>query len=295
MSSDGYVTTADGVRLFYRTLGTGVKTCVVPNGSFLFDDFKGLAADRTLIFYDPRNRGRSDSVSDPAKLQRGVHHDVEDLEAVRAHFTVAKMDVIGHSYLGLVVILYAIKYPDRVNRVVAIGAAQPDAAKQYPAHLTGADATQAEVWAKVGQIRQQGGDPAEMGKKIWQEMRVLWVVNPADADRVGAGVAGLPNESIGNVMKHWTANLFPSIQALGLTPQALQKVQSPVLIIHGTRDRQSPYGGGRDWAALLPNARLLTVENAAHLPWIEAPEKVFDGIAAFLNGAWPEASEKLRE
>ena len=38
---------------------------------------------------------------------------------------------------------------------------------------------------------------------------------------------------------------------------------------------------------------LLTVENAAHAPWIEAPGKVFDAIKTFLDGAWPKDAEKV--
>jgi pimeloyl-ACP methyl ester carboxylesterase len=45
---------------------------------------------------------------------------------------------------------------------------------------------------------------------------------------------------------------------------------------------------------ILPNARLVTVENAAHVPWIEAPEKVFGSIETFLDGAWPEAAEVVK-
>jgi pimeloyl-ACP methyl ester carboxylesterase len=67
----------------------------------------------------------------------------------------------------------------------------------------------------------------------------------------------------------------------------------PVLIIHGTKDRNAPYGGGRDWARAFPNARLLTVENAAHVPWVEAPELVFGSIKAFLDGRWPDEAEKI--
>ena len=43
----------------------------------------------------------------------------------------------------------------------------------------------------------------------------------------------------------------------------------------------------------MPDARLVTVENAAHVPWIEAPEKVFGSIETFLDGAWPEAAQKV--
>jgi pimeloyl-ACP methyl ester carboxylesterase len=67
----------------------------------------------------------------------------------------------------------------------------------------------------------------------------------------------------------------------------------PVLIVHGTKDRSSPYGGGREWARILPNARLLSVENTAHVPWIEAHDKVLDSIQLFLNGDWPDEAERV--
>ena len=43
----------------------------------------------------------------------------------------------------------------------------------------------------------------------------------------------------------------------------------PILTIHGTADRSVPYGAGAEWADLLPEARLLTIEEGAHYPWIE--------------------------
>src|SRR5258705_4662171 len=52
------------------------------------------------------------------------------------HFGISRTDVIAHSYMGVMVGVYAMKYPAHVNRVVQIGPMQPNAAKQYPAHLT---------------------------------------------------------------------------------------------------------------------------------------------------------------
>ena len=87
-----------------------------------------------------------------------------------------------------------------------------------------------------------------------------------------------------NVMKHLKENILPSIQNLNLSAEEVAKVNAPVLTIHGTRDRQAPYGGGREWVLMLPNARLVTIENAAHVPWIEAPARVFGSIKTFLDG-----------
>ena len=294
--NEGYVTTDDGVRLFFQKFGSGPNTIVIPSAASMCDDFKHLATDRTVIFYDLRNRGRSGAVSEASKLRGGIHHDVEDLEAIRRFFGITPIDVIGHSYLGMAVGLYAMKYPAHVNRVVQIGPVQPDAGKKYPEHLTGSDATMVEVTAKLAQLQKEGpaGDPNDFGKKIWSLMRQLYVVvDPRDADKVRS-VSHLPNESLFNVMKHYQENILPSIQSIHLTPEDFARAKMPVLIIHGRRDRHAPYGGGKDWATLLPNARLLTIENAAHLPWIESPESVFGAVKVFLDGDWPDVQPTVR-
>jgi proline iminopeptidase len=293
--STGYVTTQDGVRLYFEKLGSGPKAVIIPNGFCFLEDFRHLADWRTLIFYDVRNRGRSDTVSDPSKLARGIQQDVDDLDAVRRHFgrhfpTMTQADVIGHSYIGLMVGLYAMKYAE-VGRVVQIGPAPPDAAKQYPPHLAYVDATFTEVMAEIGQVMKERptGDPEEVCKKFWSVLRLIYVVNPADAERIDWGRCELPNER--NLRPYWTGYLMPSIQSLNLTAEEMSKATAPVLIVHGDKDRSAPYGGGRDWAMRLPNARLVTVENAGHAPWIEAPELVFGSIKTFFDGAWPEAAK----
>jgi pimeloyl-ACP methyl ester carboxylesterase len=292
-TSDGSVTMEDGVRLYFQKVGSSTTAVMVPNGFHLLDDFRHLGDWRTLIFYDVRNRGRSDPVTDRSKLARGILQDVDDLDAVRRHFGLDQLHIIGHSYIGWMVALYAMKYPAHAGRVVQIGPMQPDAAKQYPAHLTNADATFAELMAKIGQMMKEppSGDPEEVCRKFWSALRVMYGANPKDAYRIDWGRCELPNER--NFMRYWTEHILPSIQGLELTAEEMAKAKAPVLILHGTKDRSAPYGGGLDWAMQLPDARLVTVENAAHAPWIEARELVFGSIQTFLDGAWPEAAEKV--
>jgi pimeloyl-ACP methyl ester carboxylesterase len=114
---------------------------------------------------------------------------------------------------------------------------------------------------------------------------MIYVADPADAYRIDWGRCDLPNEL--NFMKYWNDSIPPSIQKLKLRAEELAAVTAPVLTIHGTKDRSAPYVGGRDWACMLPNARLLTVEGAGYAPWIEAPDKVFGAIETFVAGAWP--------
>jgi len=290
--NDGYVTSGDGVRLYYRRAGEGTNVVLIPDTAFLFDDFRRLASGRTVIFYDVRNRGRSDAVADRSKLERGVHHDVEDLEAVRRHFDLDSVNLIGHSYLGLMIALYAMKY-QTVARMVQIGPAQADAGKTYPPELMNVDAVAKEVMAGFAKLRSEApsSTPAQMHDRTMALLRMLLVVDPADVGKLKWDVSGLPTEAAG--MQHVMMNIMPSLRALRLTSDDIGKVSAPTLVIHGRKDRQAPYGGGRDWAAALPNARLLTLDDAAHAPWVEAPERLFESIDGFFRGEWPAAAERV--
>ena len=291
-SGEGYLLTDDGVRLFFRTLGSGARTVVIPNGMYIVDVFEYLASTRTVIVYDVRNRGQSETVTDRAKLARGIEQDVDDLDAVRRHFGLDRIDLLGHSYMGLMVALYAMRYAAQCrtawSRSVRL---QADSLKQYPAHLANKDATLADVMARVAQLQKEPrpADPEAACRKFWDVLKLIYVTDSHDADRIDWGRCHLENER--NFMRYWVGDILPSIRGLGLRPADFARARVPVLTIHGTKDRSAPYGAGRDWAALLPQARLLTVHNASHAPWIEQPTVVFDADKVFLDGKWPAAAQ----
>ncbi len=292
--TEDYVTAADGVRLFFQKIGDGRSTVVVPNAIYMFDYFNYLAAEHTLVFYDLRNRGRSEEITDDAKLRAGVRNDIDDLEAVRRHFGVEKISLLGHSYVGTVVALYAMARPVHVDRLVQIGPTAPNIAKQYPPDLSNMDTTAAQVYAQLRQMQTEGGpsDPVEACERVWSILRPLYVFDLASVRKISRlGYCQFVNER--NLMKYFQVSIMPTLQSLNIRPIDYAKATMPVLTIHGAKDRIAAYGGGRDWAKSLPNARLLTVDNAAHMPWIEAPELVFGSTKTFLDGSWPEFAEKV--
>ena len=86
-------------------------------------DMEPLARGRRVIYYDQRGQGRSELITDGKKL--GYEQHVADLEAVRVHFKLEKMSLIGNSWGGLLVSLYAVAHPDRVERMVLDSPAAP--------------------------------------------------------------------------------------------------------------------------------------------------------------------------
>jgi pimeloyl-ACP methyl ester carboxylesterase len=94
-------------------------------------------------------------------------------------------------------------------------------------------------------------------------------------------------------------NFGPAFQVLWptilkpISEADIRKVTMPVLTIHGTKDRNAAYEDGKAWAAVLPDARLFTVEGAAHATWADEPIEVFGAIRHFLRGEWPLGSTKM--
>ena len=295
--SSGFIPTHDGSRLYYRKLGSGPQTVIVPGGFLFGSAFDGLAGkQRTLVFYDMRDRGASDRMEDTSKLT--MENDVRDLETVRQHFSVKKFVPVGYSYLGFMVVLYAKDYPQHVERIVQLGPVARQWDTEFPAHLTNRDMRQIiseEQWNSLEELKKQGYDKShakEYCEKRYQVLRVMLVGDPKNADKI-PNPCHLSNEWPVNFDRHLEAHFVGSIQKLKVTKEEVQKVSVSVLAIHGTKDRNAAYGAGREWALTLPDARLVTVKGAAHQSWADQPELVLGSIETFLQGEWPKEAEKI--
>jgi pimeloyl-ACP methyl ester carboxylesterase len=325
----GYVLSDDGIRLYYAKVGNGRQTVILPGRLFLFHDFRRLASPgRTLIFYDMRNRGRSDAVADPAKIS--IQDDVKDLEAVRRHFHADKPDLIGFSYLGMMVAYYAIQHPGHVGRIVQLGPVSHKFGTKFPATITAGDSDKIPDPAELKKLDEQARNgfaaqhPKEYCEAEWKTEQQRMVGDPKKAGLIPSP-CDMPNEWPTHLRPHFQT-LIRSIVALDITKEDVGKLNVPVLTVHGTQDRNAPYGGGREWDLLLCslpesglksasgapsspepgsppvtsevsdahcNARMITVRGAAHMSWIDEPELVFSSIDAFLNGQWPKNAERV--
>ena len=291
----GWIVGPDGVRLYYERIGSGPRTIIVPGRLFLSRDLAPLGHRHTVIMYDMRNRGRSSPVEDGRLLT--IRKDVEDLEAVRRHFRVERFVPIGYSYLGLLVVLYALDHPARVERLVQLGPVPRKFGTEYPASLLHEDSVPVvspAVSARLDSL-ERAGWATERPREFCEESRVnavRLVGDPAKAATL-PNLCDMPNEWPVNFRRHLEHH-FADVQRLDLPVEALARVRVPVLTIHGTWDRNAPYAAGREWALTLPNARLITVERAAHQVVTDAPDVVLPAIEEFVAGRWPARAERVR-
>lgn len=293
----GYIVTHDGSKLYYEKIGTG-PVLIVPGRLFLFDGFRQVGDQYTVISYDIRNRGKSEHIDDSSKLT--IQNDVRDLETVRQHFGVDKFTPVGYSYLGLMVVMYAMDHPEHVTRIVQLGPVPLKFGTRYPPDEMQNDLDQVldgKKWNELQQMRKSGyaeAHPKEFCEKDWDVMRFMLIGDPANVQKLGKGLCDMPNEWPVNLNKHFQ-HVFTSVQKLEIPKEELKKVTMAVLTIHGTKDRNTPYGSGKEWARDLPDGRLVTIKGGAHQSFVEYPEQVFPAIRTFMEGKWPEQAVKVNQ
>jgi proline iminopeptidase len=278
---EDYVTTDDSVRLYYRIVGDGDQTVVIPVGLYLEELLAPLAhRGRKLVFYDPRHRGRSGRGDlSHATLDR----QISDLEQLRQALGIDRMAIIGWSGYGMEMAVYVIRHPDRVTRLVQVGPVPP-AARLF--RESGGDRraarTDTAALAALDRRHQAGEFATDEAGYCRARQRLTLPANFADTSLVHRVPDACRYEN------EWPANLGPYFEAFLPTlgdydwRDAIGRVSIPRLVIHGREDG-IPLAGARAWVDGFPSARLLILSPAGHFPMIERPEEFFAAVNTFLT------------
>src|SRR6266567_1185733 len=120
----------NGVRIYTRRVGDGPPVVVLHGGpgahhDYLLPQYDRLALGRTLLYYDQRGGGRSPV---PRDAPVGWREHVADLEALRDHWSLERVTLLGYSWGGLLAVLYALEYPARIDRLALVSSAPLTAA-----------------------------------------------------------------------------------------------------------------------------------------------------------------------
>lgn len=290
-ATEGYLPAEDGVRLYYRSVGHGSETVVIPVAVFTSPHFDALAQDRRVVYYDPRGRGRSD-LGDLSRVS--AERASRDLEQLRLQLGLERMALVGFSGYGLEVALYALAHPERVTRFVQLAPVpprrEPWMEQAMAARRARADAA---AWQEFDRLRES--KDADQQALCLQEQKATLpasLANPANLAKLDlAAICTWPNE--------WSENQGRFFEILLPTLPAdvrgrIGELRMPRLVIHAERD-VFPLEGTREWLPASSNARLLRVPDAGHLAYIDRPEVVVPAIESFLRGEWPPGAEPAGE
>jgi proline iminopeptidase len=295
-SSEGFVFVRPGLQLYYRILGEGGETLVVPNANWLGDALLPLAEGRRLILYDPRSRGRSSTVTDPRLLN--LEEDVADLEAVRRYFGIDRMTLLGSSFHAALTASYALDHPERVERLLLVCPITPRLPGEWKQEFpqTG-ELIHPPGIPRLEELRREGleeHDPVAFCR-AW----FTWFLLPAMMSDTSAlvrfpleDVCSFPNEWPRYALGVYFDHLLPSMGDWDFRPR-LPELRMPLLVVQGMDDLV-PEEASREWVAYAPDARFLPIERAGHHPYLERPKEFFPAVEAFLQGEWPQGAEVVR-
>lgn len=272
-----YIRADDGVRLYSCTRGSGPEWLVVPGiGGEL--EFDRLAESHSVLFFDIRNRGRSDAVPDSGAV--GFPIEVDDVESARAHFGIERASVVGWSYVGLVAALYAARYPARVQRLVM---SCPLPARHYPPTPgTAADAKALERLSVLSETGLDRKDPAEFARRWRRIAAQSRMGDPRAAERLRVDPGRWPNE--------WPDKMLTAMERVRQTMPTdfdyrgeAAHIAAPTLIICGEVDA-IPTGATQEWADAIPGAQVVRLPGVGHFPHAEVADQFFRIVRDFLRG-----------
>lgn len=206
-----------------------------------------LARQHRLIRYDERGCGLSDWEIDDFCFDAWV----DDLELVVDAAGVDRFSLLGVSQGGAVAIAYAVRHPERVERLI----------------LAGAYARGRLVRADTPEARDEAALDLDVARVAWRR--------DDDAFRQVFAAQFLPDgsralwdafndlqratTSTDNVVRFLDA--FAHIDVSTLAPE----VRCPTLILHSRGDLRVPESQARELAALIPDSRLVLLRSRNHI------------------------------
>lgn len=223
-----------------------------------------LAQTRRVIAPDMLGFGYTERPADNRyDLERWVSHAIDLLDTLQ----VEQADLVGNSYGGALALALAIRYPQRIRRLVLMGSAGVSFA------LTdGLDA----VW---------GYQPS------FEAMRALLDIFAFDRNLVSDELAELRYQaSIRPGFQESFAAMFPAprqrwVEALASAETDIRALTHETLVIHGREDRVIPLSNSLTLAQWIPNAQLHVFGHCGHWTQIEHAARFARLVSDFLAEA----------
>jgi len=289
---DGKYLTINGAKLWVVTAGQGDPLVIIPGGPggthLPYRSFDSMATSSMVVYYDAFGRGKSDTAKDVKEYS--LERDIEDLEGLRKSLHVDMMNVLGHSYGGLVAQGYALKYPQHVKHLVLANTfhsfimwqknddnSNHEIKTNYP-----------EVWDTLMKARERGivsSDPIH--QEIYGKVPYgfLYAYNPEHfRSKEHKPYPNLFNSKLYYQMVGKDGDFIVGSDIGNFDFRTkLKELSMPVLIYGGRFDRVAVPEMMVKYKEYCPQAKFVMFEYSGHNPQEEEPQKLFSLLRAFLK------------
>jgi pimeloyl-ACP methyl ester carboxylesterase len=244
----------NGVQLAYERRGTGTPLVLLhgyPLDHHLWDEVVPLLEDTfDLIIPDLRGFGESSTVDSFYTLEDFA----ADIAGLLDHLGIQKAAIAGHSMGGYIALAFVRLFPERVRGLGLVGSqVLPDPEERKQGRYTSA----AEV-AEHG----IGSVVETMTPKFTSDERLQKYARESMERQQPAAYIGA---------------LKAMAERVDSTP-LLASFKFPVVLVHGVADALVPVDRAREIKSALPQAHLVEISGAGHMPMMEDSRKTAEAL-----------------
>lgn len=270
----------DGTELAYRLVGSGPPLVCVPGGPGqaveYLGELGGLSNHRTLILLDNRGTGASSVPENPDTYR--VDRLVEDVEALRDHLRLDRMDLLGHSASGGTCLVYAVEYPHRLDHLVLVAPSLRVVGIQSDLGVDEVLARRVhEPWYAdaVAALHAEAASPQELERYRWLSAPLLY-------GRWHAAARAQAAAEPAQFAQPATDGFYAGFEPDPATPKRLAALEVPVLLVAGEYDIWPTCRAVRELAANIPHAEVAELPRIGHFPWVDDPSVFAATVEGFL-------------
>jgi pimeloyl-ACP methyl ester carboxylesterase/DNA-binding CsgD family transcriptional regulator len=280
-----FCTAPDGVRLAWAQHGSGPALVKAANWlthlEFDWDSpvwrhwLEGLGERHTLVRYDERGCGLSDPETKALSLDRWV----ADLETVVDAAGLDRFVLLGISQGAATAVAYAVRRPDRVDRLVLYGGYARGRGQR-------GEQQRQRLEALISAIRTGWTDPDPTFRHLFT---MLFLPQGSPEQMGWYDELQRQSTSAENAVRLYRARAEVDVSELA------PRVKAKTLVAHARGDRVVPFEEGRILASLLPTAKLVPLESVKHilLPHEPAWTAFLAEVHAFLGASEPTTPAEL--
>jgi proline iminopeptidase len=291
----GQFVDANGVLIYAETVGRGTPLMILHGGpgashEYFLPYLLPLARHHKLVFIDERGSGKSEKLQDVS--QYTVEAMVEDVEAVRRALNLGKVDLLGHSYGGVLAQAYALKYQSHLTHLILASTFHSTKEMNQVFQRMKANMP-AELRARIDKLEAAGlygkGKPYEQGRYTNEYMIAAWGEGYFPfvyANRPDPGYDPTQDSTAWDVYREmWGTNgefvIDGNLKSVEYADR-LPSIKVPTLLLAGDHDECDP-ALSKEMHALIQGSKLVILPHSGHMTFVDQRVLFHDAVEGFLR------------